>query len=57
MGTLSVRLYRAFVALPPAEFPLLTGLSEELTAGDGDVRFHFAVDVFLDGLVARAEGR
>ena len=40
--------------MPPARFPNLTELSEEMTSGDGEQRFWFAIDVFLDGLVARA---
>jgi AcrR family transcriptional regulator len=50
----ATRLGRAFDALPPDRFPNLTGLKAELTSGDGDTRFAFAIDVFLDGLVARA---
>jgi AcrR family transcriptional regulator len=49
------RLGRVFEALPPDRFPNLTGLRAELTSGDGDARFHFAIDAFLDGLVARAQ--
>lgn len=48
------RLGQAFAALPSAAFPNLTALGSELTSGDGDARFRFAIDVFLDGLVARA---
>ncbi len=48
------RLSQAFAALPPATFPNITALSDELTSGDGDARFRFAIDVILDGLVARA---
>lgn len=48
------RLGQAFAALPPGEFPNVTALASELTSGDGDLRFRFAIDVFLDGLVARA---
>jgi AcrR family transcriptional regulator len=35
-------------------FPNLVRYSSELTSGDGDDRFNFAIDVFLSGLVARA---
>jgi AcrR family transcriptional regulator len=48
------RLFAAFTSLPPDAFPLLTRYSRELIVRDGDERFHFAVDTFLDGLVARA---
>jgi AcrR family transcriptional regulator len=51
----AARLDRVFEALPHKGFPNLTGLRHELTSGDGDARFHFAIDVFLDGLVARAQ--
>jgi hypothetical protein len=33
---------------------LLAGHAEDLVSGDGDERFHFGIDTFLDGLVARA---
>jgi hypothetical protein len=48
---------RMFSSLPPSRFPPLAGLSAELTPGDGDARFHFAVDAMLDGMVARAGRR
>jgi hypothetical protein len=51
----AARLDQAFDALPPDQFPNLTGLRAELTSGNGDARFDFAIDVFLDGLVARAQ--
>ena len=38
-------------------FPNLRALLPEMTAGAGDDRFVFAVDVFLDGLAARAARR
>jgi len=43
----------AFTALPAERFPLITAHSSELVAGAADDRFRFAVDTFLDGLVAR----
>jgi AcrR family transcriptional regulator len=51
------RLIAVFVSLPPAEFPNLTSMIAELTSGDGDQRFEFAIDTFLDGLLARADRR
>ena len=48
------RLTQAFSSLDPARFPNLAALASVMTTGDGDQRFHFAVDVFLDGLAARA---
>ncbi|MFZ1996580.1 MAG: TetR/AcrR family transcriptional regulator [Solirubrobacteraceae bacterium] len=43
-----------FSTLPPDRYPHLTRCATELTTGDGDTRFRFAIDAFLDGLVARA---
>jgi hypothetical protein len=47
------RIRDAFTALPAERFPLITAHSSELVAGAADDRFRFAVDTFLDGLVAR----
>ena len=41
-------------AAPADRFPNLVRYGAELTSGDGEERFHFAIDVFLSGLVARA---
>ncbi|MGZ4267819.1 MAG: TetR/AcrR family transcriptional regulator [Solirubrobacteraceae bacterium] len=46
------RVEAAFAALPPERFPNLAALVPELTSGDGDARFAFAVDCMLDGLLA-----
>jgi AcrR family transcriptional regulator len=43
-----------FTGLSPTRFPLLVSHASELVAGAGDERFRFAIDTFLDGLVARA---
>jgi AcrR family transcriptional regulator len=48
------RLVEAFTALPADRYPHLRALAPEMTSGDGDERFRFAIDVLLDGLVARA---
>jgi AcrR family transcriptional regulator len=40
--------------LPPERFPLLVAHAAELATGESDDRFDFAVDTFLDGLVARS---
>lgn len=48
------RLDTTFAALSPSRFPNFTALAHELTSGSGDDRFEFAIDTFLDGLVARA---
>jgi AcrR family transcriptional regulator len=44
----------AFLSLPAAHFPLLHGMVDEMVSGDSDDRFQFAIDVFVDGMVARA---
>src|ERR1700677_509589 len=47
-------LHETFAGLPPDRFPLLVAHATEMVAGDGDERFRFAVDVVIDGVVARA---
>jgi AcrR family transcriptional regulator len=47
-------LAAAFAALPRERFPTIRASLGDLTAGAGDDRFVYAVDVFLDGLAARA---
>jgi AcrR family transcriptional regulator len=49
-------LTATFSTLPAGRFPNLTALGPEMTSGDGDERFLYAIDVFLAGLVARAAG-
>jgi AcrR family transcriptional regulator len=46
-----------FGALPEDQFPLLRGYAEEMVSGDRDERFSFALDVVLDGVLARAARR
>ncbi len=48
------RMRNTFAALPPERFPMLTSHVAEMSAGDGEDRFEFAIDTFLDGLLARA---
>jgi AcrR family transcriptional regulator len=50
-------LYETFAGLPPDRFPLLVAHATEMVAGDGDERFRFAIDVVVDGVVARAARR
>jgi len=50
-------LYRTFAGLPPDRFPLISAHAAQLVAGDGDERFRFAIDVVIDGVVARATPR
>ena len=47
-------LYKTFAGLPPERFPLIAAHAAQMVAGDGDERFRFAVDVVIDGVVARA---
>jgi AcrR family transcriptional regulator len=48
------RLDAAFSALSAERFPNIVKHGDVLTSGSGDERFRFAIDVFLDGLTARA---
>jgi AcrR family transcriptional regulator len=48
------RVRDTFARLSQARFPLLVGHTSELVSGASDERFRFAIDTFLDGLVARA---
>ena len=44
-------------SLPPEDFPVITGLADDLTAGDADERFEFGVEVLIAGLEALAQRR
>ena len=48
------KLYKTFASLPPDRFPLIAAHAAQMVAGDGDERFRFAIDVVVDGVVARA---
>jgi len=43
-----------FAAVPAERYPNVALHASELVAGDGDDRFRFSIDTFLDGLVARS---
>ena len=47
-------IYRTFAGLPPGRYPLITAHAAQMVAGDGDERFRFAIDVVIDGMIARA---
>jgi AcrR family transcriptional regulator len=47
-------IYTTFAGLPSDRFPLLAAHAAQMVSGDGDERFHFAIDVVVDGVVARA---
>jgi AcrR family transcriptional regulator len=51
------QLYRTLASLPPDRFPLIAAHAAQMVAGDGDERFCFAIDVVIDGVVARAARR
>jgi AcrR family transcriptional regulator len=53
-GTLADEVTANFARLPTAQFPLITAHAAQLVAGDFDERFRFAIDVVLDGALARA---
>ena len=50
-------IYNTFAGLPADRFPLLAAHAAQMVAGDSDERFRFAIDVVIDGVVARAAGR
>ena len=50
-------LYKTFAGLPANRFPHLAAHAAYMVAGDGDERFDFAVDVFIDGMLTRAARR
>jgi AcrR family transcriptional regulator len=47
-------LYKNFTGLPPDRFPLITAHAAQLVAGDAEERFRVAVDVVIDGMLARS---
>jgi AcrR family transcriptional regulator len=48
------RMYAVFAGQSPERYPNVVAHATELVAGEGNDRFRFAVDTFLDGLVARS---
>jgi AcrR family transcriptional regulator len=50
-------IYKTFVGLAPDRFPLLVAHAAQMVAGDGDERFRFAIDVVIDGMLARTARR
>ncbi|MGK5556971.1 TetR/AcrR family transcriptional regulator [Actinomadura kijaniata] len=45
-----VRAY--FAALPPERYPTIISMIDELTGGDGEERFEFALDLFMRGVAS-----
>ena len=54
-STTPEQLRQYFGSLPPDRFPTLVGLADDLTAGDADERFEFALELLVRGLEAMAE--
>jgi AcrR family transcriptional regulator len=50
-------IYKTFAGLPPDRFPILSAHAAQMVAGNGDERFRFAIDVVIDGVLARTAGR
>lgn len=50
-------LYQTFTGLPPDRFPMLATHAAQMVAGDSEERFRFAIDVVIDGVLARAARR
>ncbi len=48
------RMRSTFAAVPADRYPNVAAHATELVAGEGDDRFRFSIDTFLDGLVARS---
>jgi hypothetical protein len=46
-----------FARLPADRFPLINAHATQLVAGDVDERFRYAVDVVIDGVLARTVRR
>ena len=53
-SALAAEVLGNFARLPPDRFPLITGHAAQLVAGDFEDRFRFAIDVVIDGVLARA---
>ncbi len=53
-GASAAQLAEYFRSLPADEFPTLVSLADDLTAGDADERFEFALDLLVRGLEAMA---
>jgi len=51
------KLHSTFAGLPSDRFPLLAAHAAQMVAGDSDERLRFAIDVVLDGILARAARR
>jgi AcrR family transcriptional regulator len=50
------RLRKFWMSLPPDQFPNLVAMAIPLTAGDGNERFEFGLDLIVRGIASRAAG-
>jgi AcrR family transcriptional regulator len=50
-------IYDTLAGLPPDRFPLITAHAAQMVSGVGDERFRFAIDVVIDGVLARAASK
>lgn len=48
------RMRTTFAAVPAERYPNVAAHATELVAGEGEDRFRFSIETFLDGLVARS---
>jgi AcrR family transcriptional regulator len=53
----AAKLYKTFTGLPADRFPLITAHAAQLVAGDREERFRVAIDVVIDGMLARTARR
>ena len=54
---LAGQLHQLFTGLPASQFPLIAAYAGQLVAGTSAERFRFAIDVVIDGLLARRDRR
>jgi hypothetical protein len=50
-------LYKTFTGLPLDRFPLITAHAAQLVVGHADERLRYAIDVVIDGMLARTARR
>ena len=55
--TIAAEVTANFARLPANRFPQITAHAAELVAGDVDERFRYAIDVVIDGVLARTVRR
>jgi AcrR family transcriptional regulator len=53
-SALAAEVNANFARLPTDDFPLITSYAAQLVAGSADLRFRFAIDVVIDGVLSRA---